>query len=97
MIEGSRQMAARNFTVTGRVQGVGFRWFVLRRAKSLELTGWVRNLPDGSVEVLAEGTEAALDSLDSLLWKGPAGSLVKNVQSRNSQAAGGFHDFDITY
>jgi len=90
-------VGARNYTVTGRVQGVGFRWFVLRRAKSLNLTGWVRNLPDGSVEVWAEGAESALDSLESLLGKGPAGSMVKEVQCSSSTASGRFHDFDITY
>ncbi len=93
----SSVLDAKNYIVTGRVQGVGFRWFVLRRARSLDLTGWVRNLPDGSVEVRAEGTEAALDSLKALLEKGPAGSMVKNVQSRSASASGRFHDFDITY
>ena len=90
-------MVAKSFIVTGRVQGVGFRWYVQRRAKSLELTGWVRNLPDGTVEVLAEGPEAALASLESLLEKGPAGSMVKEVQSRLAEVSGRFYDFDITY
>jgi acylphosphatase len=90
-------MVAKSFIVTGRVQGVGFRWFVLRRAKSLEITGWVRNLPDGSVEVRAEGSEAALESLESLLVKGPAGSMGKDVLSQPAAASGRFHDFDITY
>ncbi len=90
-------MNARNIIVTGRVQGVGFRWFVLRRAKSLGLTGWVRNLPDGSVEVWAEGKEDILESLESLLKDGPSGSMVREVQSRKTQGTGRYHDFDITY
>ncbi|RKX83285.1 MAG: acylphosphatase [Spirochaetes bacterium] len=90
-------MLAKSYIVTGRVQGVGFRWFVLGRARSLDITGWVRNLPDGSVEVRAEGSEAALESLESLLEKGPAGSMVRDVQSRPSSASERYHDFDITY
>ena len=90
-------MVAKNYIITGRVQGVGFRWFVLRQAKSLELTGWVRNLPDGSVEVWAEGNEGALDSLESLLEKGSAGSLVREVQCCSISVSGRFHNFDITY
>jgi len=90
-------MKAGSYIVTGRVQGVGFRWFVLRRARSLDITGWVKNLPDGSVEVRAEGSEAALESLESLLEKGPAGSIVRGVQSQPASASGRYHDFDITY
>ena len=90
-------MGAREFIVSGRVQGVGFRWFVMRQAKSLDITGWVRNLPDGSVEAWAEGREENLDSLEDLLKKGPSGSLVKNVQTRSVTGSGRYHDFDITY
>jgi len=90
-------MEVRNLIITGRVQGVGFRWFVLRRAKSLELTGWVRNLPDGSVEVWAEGGRDALDSLEILLKDGPPGSHVSELQSRSTVASGRFTDFDISY
>jgi len=88
---------ARSCIIIGRVQGVGFRWFVLRRAKSLGLTGWVRNLPDGSVEVWAEGKEETLESLDLLLKDGPSGSMVREVQSRKTTGTGRYHDFDITY
>ena len=51
----------------GRVQGVGFRWFVREAARRLDVAGWVRNRPDGSVEVEAEGTEAAIQSLRGAL------------------------------
>ena len=88
---------AREFTVSGRVQGVGFRWFVLRRARSLEITGWVKNCSDGSVEIRAEGTQAALESLESLLNKGPAGSMVQQVLSRDAGTVRRYQEFDIVY
>lgn len=55
---------ARHYIVTGRVQGVGFRWFTQNRARSLGLCGWVRNMPNGTVEVWAEGPPSDLDSLE---------------------------------
>jgi acylphosphatase len=57
--------------VHGDVQGVGFRYFVQRRADGMGLAGWVRNRPDGSVEVLVEGTRPALDRMLELLSRGP--------------------------
>ena len=68
--------------VRGRVQGVGFRWFVRERARALGLTGWVRNRQDGCVEVLAEGSDAALRELRSLLRAGPSGAKVSEVQDQ---------------
>ncbi len=65
--------------VYGRVQGVGFRDFVRRRARALSVAGWVRNLPDGTVEVRAEGPKDALLSLMSALHEGPVGSRVTRV------------------
>jgi acylphosphatase len=64
-------MEARHFTVYGRVQGVGFRWFTRSRARSLGLCGWVRNMPEGSVEVWAEGDTNSLNSLESHLKGAP--------------------------
>jgi acylphosphatase len=90
-------MTARHFIVTGYVQGVGFRWFVMRRARSLGLTGWVRNLPDGSVEAWAEGDEEALTNLESLLRLGPSSSTVKFVETREARATGSFIGFDISH
>ena len=63
----------------GRVQGVGFRWFVRDRARALNLAGWVRNQPDGSVEVAAEGDEQSLDRLRHELEVGPDGAAVDSV------------------
>jgi acylphosphatase len=65
--------------VSGRVQGVGFRWFVLRHAERLGLAGWARNLPDGRVEVVAAGAAGALRELESALREGPRFGYVENV------------------
>ena len=65
--------------VRGRVQGVGFRWFVREAARRLDLAGWVRNNPDGSVDVAAEGEAEALNALRAKLQKGPAGAGVSSV------------------
>lgn len=61
------------------MQGVGFRWFVMREATRLDLAGYVRNLPDGSVEVVAEGSAAALATLESALRHGPPAARVQSV------------------
>ncbi len=68
-----------HFLVQGRVQGVGFRWFVHREASELELRGWVRNTEDGDVEVVAAGEPLDLDELRASLKRGPRGSRVDRV------------------
>ena len=68
------------FLVRGIVQGVGYRWFVLREAQQLELQGWVRNLPDGSVEVVAAGSEEALARFERTLGRGPRLAQVARVE-----------------
>jgi len=73
--------------VRGRVQGVGFRWFVRERARGLGLTGWVCNRDDGSVEVLALGDEASLGQLRSLLGTGPSGARVSVVDDLQGEPA----------
>ena len=70
---------ARRWVIEGRVQGVGFRWFVHREAPRLDVRGWVRNLDDSRVEVVAVGTETALTSLDELVRQGPPGARVSRV------------------
>lgn len=83
-------------TVLGSVQGVGFRYWTLRHARRLELTGWVRNRTDGrAVEVLAEGLAAALDELEQLLRRGPPGSVVERVDVRREPATGELDRFVI--
>jgi acylphosphatase len=79
--------------VTGRVQGVGFRWFARDRALALGLTGWVRNRADGSLEVVAQGPAAAVDRFERALREGPPGAEVRGVQAMRSAAVaseGGF-------
>ena len=68
-----------HFLIQGRVQGVGFRWFVQREAGELDLRGWVRNTEEGDVEVVAAGEAADLDELRSSLKRGPRGSRVDRV------------------
>ncbi len=63
----------------GRVQGVGFRWFVMREAERLKLGGYVTNLPDGSVEVVSQGPEEALERLEGQLRRGPSLARVDDV------------------
>jgi len=82
--------------ITGRVQGVGFRWFVLRAAQPLGLTGLARNCPDGSVEVIAEGSTEALARLESACREGPRSAHVERVDRRmDSAATGQFKTFEI--
>jgi acylphosphatase len=68
-----------HLVIQGRVQGVGFRYFVLRRAQALGLTGWVQNRADGAVEVEAEGARDSLEKLESLVREGPAHADVASV------------------
>ena len=82
-------------TVIGQVQGVGFRYFVKRHADILVLTGYVRNLPDGQLEVVAEGTPEALDQLTRLLSLGPSGAIVYDVILDRGPGTGEFSDFLI--
>jgi acylphosphatase len=81
--------------VRGRVQGVGFRYFVLDRALDLELTGWVANSADGSVRCIAEGPRPALERLLAALEDGPPGAKVGGVSSSWSPAIGSFTTFEV--
>ena len=84
--------------VHGRVQGVGFRWFVQAAAQRRGLTGWTRNLPDGrTVELVAEGPRPALEALLADLRRGPSGSRVERVTESWAPATGEFTSFDIRY
>ncbi len=81
--------------VRGRVQGVGFRVFVLREAGYIGLDGFVANEPDGSVRVVAEGSPANLDALEERLRDGPPASIVERVIARREPARGGAVGFRI--
>jgi acylphosphatase len=86
---------ARRFVVRGRVQGVGFRWFVEREAHLLGLFGWVRNNADGSVEVLAQGTRDQLLGLRSRLRQGPRAARVDDVEESEVGPVAGLSSFRI--
>lgn len=82
--------------VTGRVQGVGFRWWARRQAEALGVTGWVMNADDErSVELVAEGRPDRLDELERLLHVGPQGARVERVEARREPASGEFDHFGI--
>jgi acylphosphatase len=78
---GRSELTTIHVFVRGRVQGVGFRWFVRERARELGLCGWVRNLEDGDVEVAALGSAEALERLRARLEAGPPGARVMTVES----------------
>ena len=73
-------MTAIRLRISGRVQGVGFRWFVRETARTAGLAGWVRNNPDGSVEVAASGPPDAVSALRETLRQGPPGAHVSRVE-----------------
>jgi acylphosphatase len=79
------QTMTRRYIITGRVQGVGFRWFVEREATSLGVGGWVRNNDDGNVEVLATGSDEQLTKLRARLKQGPRASRVDQVLESEEQ------------
>ncbi len=81
--------------IHGRVQGVSFRYYTTLRAGEIGITGWVRNLPDGTVEVKAEGTRDQLDQLLVFLNQGPLGARVLSVEVDWQSASGEFDHFVI--
>src|SRR5438132_10550786 len=83
--------------VRGDVQGVGFRYFVQRKAQQLGLRGWVRNNDDGTVELVAEGGRGELEQLKRALEEGPRLARVDRVETRWSEAAGGLDRFDLAW
>jgi acylphosphatase len=88
-------LLARRFLVRGRVQGVGFRWFVEREAHILKIAGWVRNNPDSTVEVLAQGTLEQLAGLHSRLREGPRAARVDEVEVKDTDPIPALTSFQI--
>jgi acylphosphatase len=82
-------------TVRGRVQGVGFRYFVVRLAMELGVVGWVANAPDGSVVLVAEGPADVLDELEAGLRAGPTGAVVEAVDAVRMAGTGRLERFRI--
>jgi acylphosphatase len=82
--------------ITGRVQGVGYRWWVRRQAEALGVTGWVMNADEErAVDLVAEGSSDSLDELERRLWIGPDAARVEQVTSRRGPASGEFERFGI--
>ena len=95
MTAAEKSVEARRFVVRGRVQGVGFRWFVEREAHILGIAGWVRNNADGSVEIMAQGTRDQLSGLHSRLREGPRAARVDTVEESEARPVGGVTSFRI--
>lgn len=88
-------IVARRILISGRVQGVGFRFFVEARATIEGVHGWVRNLPDGRVEAVLEGDEVSVDRVAAALWRGPSGAVVDDVTSEATVPSGRATGFSI--
>ncbi len=84
-------------TVEGRVQGVGFRWFVQQRAQRIGVVGHVRNLASGSVEIEAEGSREQLNELQAAVSSGPAFSKIANLVVEEKPPTGEYDAFEITF
>ncbi len=83
--------------VYGRVQGVNFRYYTRQQAQALRITGWVANRPDRSVQVVAEGTEQALQKILAFLQRGSLSSRVDSVDTQWGEATGEFDRFQVRY
>ena len=97
MSEERKQPARVWLRITGRVQGVGFRYSALDEARRLGLTGWVRNTHDGAVELVAEGDREQLQRLVIWCHVGPRGALVTDVEERRLEHRAEFVDFSIRH
>lgn len=87
---------ANRYLIQGAVQGVGYRWFVARRASELGITGFARNLPDGTVEVVGIGAASSLDRLEEALRRGPEFARVAGVEKAEiSLEIDHYNTFDV--
>ncbi len=93
--EAKPQLITRRYLVRGRVQGVGFRWFVEHEAHTLGVYGWVRNTFDGDVEVLATGTREQLSNVKRKLQQGPRAARVDDVEESEAPPVEGLKTFRI--
>jgi len=83
---------ARHLIITGRVQGVGFRFYTQRKARELGITGWVRNRRDGAVEAMVQGSSGAVEAMIAWARRGPPSAVVAEV--RVTEASGDFAEFE---
>jgi acylphosphatase len=88
---------ARRFIVSGRVQGVGFRYFAIRAARQAGVVGTVRNLPDGNVEAIAEGSPAAVAEFRGALETGPSYAHVARVDEIETTPSGCYTAFEVVF
>jgi acylphosphatase len=90
-------MNATRFLVSGRVQGVGYRLFAARAARDLGITGFARNLDNGQVEVVGQGSDEDLRRFEALLRQGPRGGRVETIGSSGATFDSGLQGFEIRY
>lgn len=83
--------------IYGRVQGVAYRYSARREARRLNLTGWIKNRMDGSVEALVEGDTTSIDKMLEWFHGGPPGAVVLKVETVDEPATGEFEEFEITF
>lgn len=86
---------ARRYVIAGRVQGVGFRWFTHDAAAREGIHGWVRNLADGSVEVVVEGDAESVDRVEAAVRRGPSHARVERVEVEEHAPSGRITGFEI--
>lgn len=94
---GSVRQRATRLVASGRVQGVGFRYFVVRAAQGCGAVGYVRNLDDGDVEIWAEGPGEALDRLEAEVRKGPRHAQVEALRRMDGEPTGSFRGFEVRF
>jgi len=87
---------ARRFVISGRVQGVGFRYFAQDAARREGVSGWVQNLPDGRVEAFVEGDEESVTRVERALRTGPGGARVETVYVQDEDPTGADKGFRVT-
>ena len=90
-------MVARRFIISGSVQGVGYRFFAMRAAARHQVYGTVRNLPDGRVEVVAEGDREAMDEFKTDLTAGPTFAVVSDIEETDISVTGRYREFRIDH
>jgi acylphosphatase len=88
-------IVARRYTIAGRVQGVGFRYFTEDVAAREGVSGYVRNLPDGRVEAVVEGDAEAVGRVEAALWRGPRGARVDDIEIEDTAPSGRATGFRI--
>jgi acylphosphatase len=97
MAEQTAERVRLEAVVRGQVQGVGYRFFAQREAAARGLPGYTRNLPDGAVEVVAEGRRSALEDYLNALRRGPSAAIVEGVEQRWGMAEGTYSGFSIRH